>query len=152
MRCDWKFDRLLFKCVCCFNTDVTFYDFCNTKIRITVTHQGTRVVKYSWRAYRQGTNTCQIHRRMTIRAIEGREVRFGQYFTRYREFMSLNYCMRLLWYSCVIVFDFYTHIMVLQRRYVTFILWLSSTKKLFYINTMLPCESKTITWQCLLIE
>ena len=43
--------------VCCFNVDVTIYDFGNTKIRITVTQEGTRVVNNSGRVYIQGTRT-----------------------------------------------------------------------------------------------
>ena len=41
-----------FKCVCssyCFYADITIHDFCNTKTRITVTQEGTRVIKHSGR-------------------------------------------------------------------------------------------------------
>ena len=138
MSCAWKFDRFQFKCVCCFycfNADVTIYDFCNTKRRITVTQEGTRAVKHSGRIYIQGTPTFQSHRRTTIRAI-GWEVQFGQHFRRYREFMSLNFCILLLRYRCVIVYAYYTQIMLLQISLqlscVTLILC-------FYIYFMLWC-------------
>ena len=89
---------------------------------ITVTQEGTRVVKHSGRAYRQGTVTLQRHISMTIHAIGGREVWFGQHLRRYRELTSLNFCMLLLCYLYVVVYDFYTQIMLLQISGVTWIL------------------------------
>ena len=53
-------------------------------------------------------------RRMTIHAI-GWEVRFGQHFRRYREFMSLKFLMLLLCYNYVVVYEDFTRIMLLQR-------------------------------------
>ena len=126
-----------FKCACSFYyfyADVTIYGFCDKKISITVTQEVTRVVKHSGRAYRQGTRTCQIQRRMKIFAI-GWEVRFSQHFRSYREFMRLNLCMLLLWYHYVIVYAYYKPIVILQRSlqrscvtlllcfYAYFILW-----------------------------
>ena len=131
VRCDWKFDGFLFKCVCCFYADVTIYDFWNTQRSITVTQEGTRVVKHSGRAYRQGTRTCQSLIRMMISAIVGREVWFGQYFRRYREFMSLKFRMLLLCYRYVIVYAYYTHIMILQRSNVT---WFYDSHSLLYFS------------------
>ena len=57
-------------------------------------------------------------RRKSIRAI-GWEVRFGQNFRRYREFMNLNFCMLLLCYCYVIIYAYSTHIMILLRSNVT---------------------------------
>ena len=53
-------------------------------------------------------------RRKRINGI-GCEVRFGQHFRGYREFMRLNFCMLLLCYRYVIVYAYYTRIMLLQR-------------------------------------
>ena len=56
----------------------------------------------------------------------GWEVRFGQNFRRYREFMSFNFHMLLLCYHYVIVYAVFTRIMLrqksLQRSCVTLIL------------------------------
>ena len=64
-------------------------------------------------------------RRKRIREI-GWEVWFGQHLRRYREFMSLNFCMLLLCYHYVIVYAVFTRIMLrqrsLQRNCVTLIL------------------------------
>ena len=133
MRCNWKIDKFLFKCVRCFNTDVTFCDFWNTKKWFTVTQEGNRVVKHSGRAYRQGTGTLQSHTSMTINAIGRRRVWFGQHFRRYRELMSLNFCMLILCYIYVVVYDFYTQIMLLQISGVTWILWFSVSLMLLQI-------------------
>ena len=67
---------------------------------------------------------------MKIREI-GREVRFGQYFRRYREFMSLNFRMRILCYRYVIVYVYYTHIVLLQRSDDT---WFYASRSLLYFS------------------
>ena len=90
-----------------------------------VTQEGPRVVKHSGRAYRKVTATRRSHRGMTIHPIGGQEVRFGQYFRRYREFTSLNWCMLLLCYHYVVFIAFNTQVMRLQRSGVMWILWLS---------------------------
>ena len=90
MRCGWKLD-IFFKCIRCFYVYVLFYDYCNTKRSIVVTHEVTWVSRHSGRAYRKGTGTCQIHRRMMIHAIRRLEVWLDQYFRNYREFMGLNF-------------------------------------------------------------
>ena len=51
---------------------------------------------------------------MTIFAI-GWEIRFGRQFRRYREFMSLNFCVLHCCYCFVIVYADFTHNMLLQR-------------------------------------
>ena len=55
MRCAWKFDPFQFKCVCssyCFYADLTIYEFCNTKRRITATtivEELTNKVLWQWK-------------------------------------------------------------------------------------------------------
>ena len=154
MYCDWKFDGFLFKCVCCFNADVTFYNFFNTERRITATPERTKVVRNSERAYRKGTWTCRIQRRLTICTIGWQEVRFGQYFRRYREFMSLHFRMVILCYCYVIVYAYYTHIMILQRSNVT---WFYDSHSLLYFSKevvlwyqyfymFISCSDAVIRW------
>ena len=53
-------------------------------------------------------------RRRTIQAI-GWEVRFGQKFRRYREFIRLNVRMLPLWYRYVIIYAYSTKITLLKR-------------------------------------
>ena len=45
------------------------------------------------------------------------EVRFGQHFRRYGEFISLNFCMLLLCYHYVIIYAVFTLIMLWQRSH-----------------------------------
>ena len=55
---------------------------------------------------------------MTVRVI-GCEVRFGQIFRRYREFISLYVRMLPLCYRYVIIYAYFTQIMLLKRISVT---------------------------------
>ena len=72
MCCSCKLDGLLLKCVRCSNAYITFYAVCDTKILITVTQEGTSIVKHGGRSYIQATRTCQIHTSMMICAKVGR--------------------------------------------------------------------------------
>ena len=56
--------------------------------------------------------------KMKICAI-GLEVRVGQKLRRYREFISLNFCILPLCYRYVIIYAYYTKNMLLQKSSVT---------------------------------
>ena len=75
-------------------------------------------------------------RRKRIQEI-GWEVRFGQHFSRYRDFMSLNFRMLLLCYHYVIVYAVFTKGYALTKKFL---------KKLCYVNTMLLCLF--MLWYC----
>ena len=114
-----------------FNVIVTFDYFCNIKRRIKPTQEVTRVVKYSGRNFRQGTRTWQSYRSMTIHAISQHELQLGQYFRRYREFVSLHFLMLFLCYCYVLFYAYVTHIMIIQRRDVT---WFYASRSVLYLS------------------
>ena len=116
---------MLFKCVCLFNVYFKFYNFCNTKIRIAVKQEGTRVDNHIGKSYIQGTGTYQSHGRMKILMIGGLEVWVDHYLRRYRKCNNLNFCMLLLRYCYVVLKDFNTQVVLLQRSGFTWILCFS---------------------------
>ena len=122
--CAWKFHPFQFKCVYSsysFYADLTIYESCNTKIRITVTtmvEELTNKVFWKWKGSQTGAQTCWSHRRMMIHVI-GWEVQFSKQFRRNREFISLNVRMLPLCYLYVNIYAYSTQIMLLQRSGVT---------------------------------
>ena len=87
--------------------------------------------------------SCPPQRRKSICKI-GWGVWFGQHFRRYREFMSLDFCMLLLCYHYVIVYAVFTRIMLLQR---SDIMWSVLCFSVSFIPTQRIKRIRGIVWE-----